>query len=120
MVEVVYEEPNFSAELQPVAAPFTPRLVEAAPEPDLVEPAPLGVKSLREVARAGLMQRFRGVGLLRHPFWFQPNFISAIVSLILIAALLTFWFSDTKSVTVRVRRSRCRSRQASLFIGFSS
>jgi RNA polymerase sigma factor (sigma-70 family) len=99
MVEVVYEEPNFSAELQPVAAPFTPRLVEAAPEPDLVEPAPLGVKSLREVARAGLMQRFRGLSLLRHSFWFQPNFISAIVSLILIAALLTFWFSDTKSVT---------------------
>ena len=106
MVEVVYEEPSFSAELQPAASsfvPFVPRLIEAvAPEPALFEvdkPTPFRAKSVRSVARERLAQFFRGLNMLRRPFWFQPNFISAIVSLVLIAALLTFWFSDKPTVT---------------------
>jgi RNA polymerase sigma factor (sigma-70 family) len=100
MVEVVYEEPNFSAELQP-AAPFVPRVIET-PAPALVkteEKTFFRMKSLRRVARDGFLHFFRGLSLLRRPFWFQPNFITAIVSLVLIAALLTFWFSDKPVVT---------------------
>ena len=107
MVEVVYEEPNFSAELQPAAGQpsvqVAPRLIEAVvPEPALVErseTATFKVKSLRGLARNGFVQRFRSLNLLVRPFWFQPNFISAIVSVVLIAALLMFWFSDSPRVS---------------------
>ncbi|HEU4795294.1 MAG TPA: sigma-70 family RNA polymerase sigma factor, partial [Pyrinomonadaceae bacterium] len=102
MVEVVYEEPNFSTEAPATPTALVPRLVEAAaPAHGVFERTDLfRLKSLRFAARDGLVQFFRALNLLRRPFWFQPNFISAIVSLILIAALLTFRFSDTPTVTV--------------------
>lgn len=102
MVEVVYEEPNFSTELLPAPEVFLPRLVEApASEPVFLKPADtFDLISLRRAARDGFARLLGSVNVLRRPFWFQPNFISAIVSLILIAALLTFWFSGTPAVTV--------------------
>lgn len=100
MVEVVYEEPNFSSELQTPA--FMPRLVEAA-APEVAVPetdeATFSRKKFLRAACAGFVQFVRGVNLLRRPFWFQPHFISAIVSLVLIATLLTFRFSVTPTVT---------------------
>ncbi len=100
MVEVVYEEPNFCSELQTPA--FVPRLIEAAtPEvavPKTEEKTFSGKKFLR-AACAGFGQFVRGANLWRRPFWFQPHFISAIVSLVLIATLLTFRFSVTPTVT---------------------
>ena len=103
MVEVVYEEPNFSAELQPAAAAFVPRLVEAtAPEPASLsneETAVFKARALQHVFRDGIAAYFRSFNLPRRPFWFQPNFITAIISVVLIAALLTFWFRDTPAVT---------------------
>jgi RNA polymerase sigma factor (sigma-70 family) len=101
MVEVVYEEPNFSTEWQPL--PSIPRLVEAvAPAPAALEAKRTTLFKLKSLPRAGcdgILQFFRGLNLLRRPFWFQPNFISAIVSLVLIATLLTFRFSVTPTVT---------------------
>ena len=100
MVEVVYEEPNFSSELQTPA--FMPRLVEAAaPEAAVpkTEETAFSDKKFLHAAGAGFIQFVRGVNLLRRPLWFQPHFISAIVSLVLIATLLTFRFSVTPTVT---------------------
>ncbi|HSK62959.1 MAG TPA: sigma-70 family RNA polymerase sigma factor [Pyrinomonadaceae bacterium] len=101
MVEVVYEEPNFNSELQPAAPAFVPRLIAAA-APEVVVPKTIlsKIKSLRRTVREGVVQLFGGgLNLLRRPFWFQPHFISAIVSFVLIATLLTFRFSVTPAVT---------------------
>jgi RNA polymerase sigma factor (sigma-70 family) len=107
MVEVVYEEPNFNAELQPAPEAFVPRLVEApAPKSPVLKPAvPARMKSPRGAALAQIRELFRSVNLLRRPFWFQPNFISAIVSLILIAALLTFWFGGAPTAASLLERA---------------
>ena len=87
MVEVVYEEPNFGTDLEPA---FVPRLVEA-PVPESAD-----LKAAYVVKAKAL---FGSLSLLRRPFWLQPQFITAIVSLVLIATLLTFRFGFGPAVT---------------------
>lgn len=77
MVEVIYEEPNFVDEAQPVLTAFAVKSVETV-----------------SVERSF----FRGLNWFRS-FWLRPGFVAAIVSLILIGILLTFRLEDRPPVT---------------------
>ena len=77
MVEVIYEEPAFIPEAQPVW-----------PVCEVRSP---------EVVRVGA-RLFRGFNWFRS-FWLRPGFVAAIVSLILIGILLTFRLDNAPPVT---------------------
>jgi RNA polymerase sigma factor (sigma-70 family) len=77
MVEVVYEEPDFVHDAQPVLPAYEVRATETV-----------------AVAR----RLFRGLNWLGS-FWLRPGFVTAIVSLILIGILLTFRLDNTPPVT---------------------
>src|SRR5689334_6559328 len=84
MVEVMYEEPNFLAESQPLS------LVPAAP-PAVVRSASSEMTSLKAGSwpTPKFSSLLSGFNILRS-FWLRPGFITAVVSLILIGILLTF------------------------------
>jgi len=60
----------------------------------------------------GLFDLFRGLNLLRRPFWTQPAFISAIVSLVLIGVLLFLWVNVMPTVTAASLLSRASALES--------
>src|SRR5215213_9468236 len=117
MVEVVYEDPGFTADsLSELDGVFEPekshppiRQLRSLPrsEPEYLQlpavtPAQTALQKLefsRGLIPAGLFAFFRKLNLLRWPLWTNPKFISAIVSLVLVSALVTFWLNPPTTVT---------------------
>lgn len=96
LVQVVYEEPNFSNELQLLPSATERRVVEfpAAEPKKNFQP-----ESSPQSARTGLFGVFRSLDLLRRPFWSNPGLVTAIVSLVLVSTLLTFRLNVAPPIT---------------------
>ena len=106
MVEVMYEEPNFLVESQPLSlVPATPPVViRSVP----AEASFLKAESLPKTKLSGLLG-----GLdLRRSFWLRPGFITAVVSLVLIGILLTFRLENNPSITTADLLGRASAQES--------
>lgn len=91
MVEVMYDEPNLLVQPQTIT---------------LVPDNPPAV--VRNSSRAGLFKRLN----LFRSFWLHPGFITAVVSLIFIGILLTFWRGTNPNVTAANLLERARAQES--------
>jgi len=104
MVEVIYEEPGFAHEATTVQRSPECVPVAAVQAPSLKLPS-------ANAARPGLADLFGGVRLLRS-LWLRPGFITAIVSLVLIGILLTFWLESDRVVNSANLLERARAQES--------
>ena len=106
MVEVMYEEPNFLAESQPLS------LVPAAP-PAVVRSAASEMTSLKAGSwpTPKFSSLLSGFNILRS-FWLRPGFITAVVSLILIGILLTFRQENNPAITTADLLGRASAQES--------
>jgi RNA polymerase sigma factor (sigma-70 family) len=88
MLEVVYEDPNFTAESQ-----------LSLSNEERISPLKRKYVSRKRREVAELFNFSRGLSLIRRPVWSRPSFITAIVSMFLIGALLFVRLNITPTVT---------------------
>jgi len=63
-------------------------------------------------AKVTVLDLFRGLTLLRRPFWTRPAFISAVVSVVLIGVLLFLWVNITPTVSAANLLSRATALES--------
>jgi hypothetical protein len=96
MVEVMYDEPNLLPQSQPMM---------------LVPDNPLAV--VRNTSGFGLFNRLK----LFRSFWLHPAFITAVVSLVFIGILLTFWRGSNPNITAANVLERARAQESLVLPG---
>jgi hypothetical protein len=96
MVEVMYDEPNLLAQSQPMM------LVPDSP--------PIVVSNTSMFAFFGRLNLFRS-------FWLHPAFITAVVSLVFIGILLTFWRGSNPNVTAANLLERASAQESLVLPG---
>ena len=103
MLEIVYHDPNFIAEpeLSTLELNEAWSSDSAGNDADGSSPddATSGRRSSRRSIRAGLFDLFGAVPLFGRPWWARPGLISAVVSALLIGALLFLRFNVAPRVT---------------------
>lgn len=92
MVEVMYDEPSFVAESQPVMSGTPSPVIRSVG----FREAPFPKTESGQVPK--LFGLFSGLNFVRS-FWLRPGFVTAVVSLILIGILVTFRLDSNPSVS---------------------
>ena len=62
--------------------------------------------------KVSVLDLFRGLTLLNRPFWTRPAFVSAVVSVVLIAVLLFLWVNITPTVSAANLLSRASALES--------
>jgi RNA polymerase sigma factor (sigma-70 family) len=104
MVEVMYDEPSFLAESQPLMpVPGTPAAVVRS----------LGFSDT-PFLKTEACQKPRLVGLWSdlRSLWLRPGLITAVVSLVLIGILLTYWLERKPSITAANVLERANAQES--------